>query len=62
MKRWGAMLAIILLVADILGRFVLVATGLYPIDTLENTFSIIAGTAIAGVFALYIGWKWKCFN
>ncbi len=62
MKRWGSMLAIILLVADILGRIALVITGLFPIDTLENTFSIVAGTAIAGVFALYIGWKWKSFS
>jgi len=40
------MLAIILLVADILGRIALVITGLFPIDTLENTFSIVAGTSL----------------
>ena len=62
MKRWGAVLAIILLVADILGRISLVITGLYPIDTLENTFSIVAGTIIAAVFALYIGLKWGSFR
>jgi uncharacterized membrane protein (UPF0136 family) len=59
MKRWGAVLAIILLVADIFGRITLVITGLYPINSLENTFSIVAGTVIAGIFALYIFWKWK---
>jgi uncharacterized membrane protein (UPF0136 family) len=62
MKKWCAMLAIILLVADILGRMTLVITGLYPINTLENTLGIVVGTIIAGVFALYVGWKWKSFN
>lgn len=62
MKKWGAMLAIIFLVADILGRITLVITGLYPINSLENTFSIVAGTVIAGVFAVYIVLKWKSFR
>lgn len=62
MKKWCAMLAIILLVADILGRITLVITGLYPITTFENTLAIATGTVIAGVFAIYIGWKWKLFS
>lgn len=62
MKKWCAMLAIILLVADVLGRITLVITGLYPINTFENTLGIVGGTVIAGVFAVYIRWKWKLFN
>lgn len=62
MKKLGATLAIILLVADIIGRIMLVITGLYPINSFENTVGIVAGTVIAGVFAIYIGMKWKSFK
>ena len=62
MKKWAAALAIVLLSADIVGRVALVVTGLFPTDSLENTFSIIAGTVIAAIFAIYIGWKWKAFR
>jgi hypothetical protein len=37
-----------------------------PIDSsataIEQDSAIVAGTAIAAVFALYIGWKWKAFR
>ncbi len=62
MKRWAAALALALLGADILGRVMLVAAGLYPMDTARNTFAMIAGTVIAALIALYIGWKWKSFR
>lgn len=62
MKKWAAALAIVLLGADVIGRVALVLTGLYPTDSLKNTFSIIAGTAIVALFAIYIGWKWKSFR
>ncbi len=62
MKKWAAALAIVLLVADIIGRVALVLTGLYPTDSLKNTFSIIAGTVIVALFAIYIGWKWRSFR
>jgi hypothetical protein len=61
MKKWAAVLAIVLLIADVVGRVALVVTGFYPTDSFLNTFSIIAGTAIAVIFAIYIGWKWKSF-
>ncbi len=62
MKRWGATLAIVFLIADILGRLVLVATGLYPLNDAENIFGIITGTAIATIFAAYIASKWAAFK
>jgi hypothetical protein len=62
MKKWAAALAIALLGADIVGRIALVVTGLYPTDSLKNTLSIIAGTIIVAIVALYIGWKWKSFR
>ena len=62
MKKWAAALAIVLLGVDIVGRVALTVTGLYPTNSLENTFAIIAGTLIAALFAIYIGWKWESFR
>ena len=62
MKRWAAALALVLLGADIVGRLVLVFTGLYPTDSLKNTLSVIAGTVLVVLVALYIVWKWKFFK
>ena len=61
MKKWAAIVAVVLLSIDIAGRILLAATGLYPTDTAKNTFSLIAGTLIVALLALYIGWKWKSF-
>jgi hypothetical protein len=62
MRKWAAALAIILLSFDIVGRLALVMTGLFPTNSPKNTFSIIAGTLIAAIFAVYIGWRWKAFS
>ena len=62
MKKWAAAIALVLLGADIIGRLVLVVTGLYPTDSLKNTLSVIAGTVLVALVALYIGWKWKSFR
>jgi len=62
MRKWAAAIAIILLLLDIIGRIALVATGLYPTNTLKQTFAMAAGTAIAAIFAIYIGLKWKSFR
>ncbi len=62
MKKWAAALAILLLGLDVAGRIALVISGLYPTDTFKNTFAIIAGTLIAALIAVYIGWKWKSYR
>lgn len=62
MKKWAAVLAIILLAADIIGRITLVGVGLYPLNSLEQYIGIIAGTIIAIIFAIYIGSKWNLFK
>lgn len=62
MKRWAATLAIVLLIADIVGRIVLVAAGLYPFNSAEQIFAMIVGTALAAVFAAYIWWKRRSFS
>ncbi len=53
-KTWAAITAFVLLGVDILGRIAMVIFGLYPIDSFRQAFGIIAGTAIAIVFAVYI--------
>ncbi|MGO8947424.1 MAG: hypothetical protein ACLQUY_07130 [Ktedonobacterales bacterium] len=62
LKRWAAVLAIVLLGVDVIGRVALVVTGLYPTNSLKNTFSIVAGTLIAVIFAIYIGWRQRSFS
>jgi hypothetical protein len=48
MKRWAATVAFALLSIDVVGRIVLVLTGLYPTDTAKNTLSFIAGNTHRG--------------
>ncbi len=62
MKRRAAVLAIALLCADIAGRVALVVTGIYRTDSPKNTLSIIAGTIIAALFAVYFGLRWRSFR
>jgi len=61
MKRRAAALAIVLLGADVLGRVGMVAAGLYPLNGVDAA-SIVAGTAIAAIFAVYIGLRLKKFG
>ena len=62
MKRRAAAFALLLLAIVIIGRIVLVASGLYPSNSAENTLAIIAGTTIVAVFAGYIALKWRSFS
>jgi hypothetical protein len=62
MKRWAAALAIVLLGADVVGRVALVVSGLYPLNSSEQVIGIVVGTAIAAIFAIYIGSKWTFFG
>lgn len=62
MKKWAAALAIVLLIADIMGRIALVVAGLYPLTSLEQDAGIVIGTAIAAVFAFYIKSKWSTYR
>jgi hypothetical protein len=61
MKKWGACLAIVFLGADITGRIALVVTGVFPFTGVDAR-SIVAGTAIAVIFAFYIGLRWNKFS
>jgi hypothetical protein len=61
-KKWAAVIAIILLCADVIGRIYMIVAGLYPLNSFRQTFSIIVGTLIAAFFAVYIGLKLEFFS
>lgn len=61
-KKWAAMIAVVLLCGDVIGRVAMVITGLYPLNSFMQTFAIIVGTSIAVFFAVYIGLKLKFFD
>ena len=61
MNRRAVLCAMVLLAADVVGRLSLVATGLFPLDSTENTIGIVGGTSIAVVFAIYLGLRFGIF-
>ncbi len=61
-RRGAATVAIVLLAGDVLGRVGMVVFGLYPVDTFRQAFGIVAGTAIALFFAVFIALKLKSFR
>jgi len=60
--RPAAILAIVLLCVDVLGRIAMVVFGLFPLDSFRQTFGIVVGTAIAALFAIYVGLKLESFR
>lgn len=62
MKRQAAGIAIVLLIAVIVGRIGMVVAGLYPADSFKQILAIILGTSLVGVFAVYIRSKWSLFR
>jgi hypothetical protein len=61
-RKWAAIIAIVLLCSDVIGRIAMVLTGLYPVNSFFQTFAIVIGTSIATFFAIYIGLKLKFFS
>jgi hypothetical protein len=61
-KRKWAKVAIILSIADAVGRIFMVLTGLYAVETGYQVVAIITGTSIVVFFAIYIGLKLKYFK
>jgi hypothetical protein len=61
-RRRAAIIAIVLLCGDVLGRIGMVVFGLYPVNTFRQTFGIVVGTVIAAFFAVYISLKFKSFR
>jgi hypothetical protein len=61
-RRRAAIAAIILLVADVVGRITMALSGLYPLNSGMQTLSIIAGTLIVIFFAIYINLRLRYFQ
>jgi hypothetical protein len=62
MKKRAATLAILCLVAVIIGRVAMALAWLYPLDSFIQVVSIVVGTAIAVVLAFYIALRWNFFT
>ena len=62
MKKQAVWLAMICLVGVIAGRIALVASGFYPLTSFLQDISIFITTALAIIFAVYIGFKWGSFD
>jgi hypothetical protein len=62
MTKRAAAIAIVLLIADIIGRIAMVGTGLYSVDSVRQAFAIMLGTIIVAAFAVYIRSKWSSFT
>ena len=61
-RKWAAALAIVLLIADVLGRMFMVLTGLYPVNSALQIVGMVVGTSLAAFFAVYTGLKWNTFR
>jgi hypothetical protein len=59
-KKWGAVLSIIFIGTEILGRVYLVMTGMAP-SSGTDAVKIVVGETIALALIFYIGSKWKSF-
>jgi len=62
MRRRAAHLAIAFLIVVVAGRILMVTTGFYPINTLQQAAAIAIGTAIVVAFAFFIGSKMSVFR
>ena len=54
MRRAALAAALVLLGIVVAGRVAMVVTGLYPMDSLQQSVGIVMGTSIAIAFAAYI--------
>jgi hypothetical protein len=61
MKKWGAVLGIVFLSAEILGRIYLVLTGIAPSKG-GDAVKILIGGLIALALIVYVGFQWKKFD
>jgi hypothetical protein len=61
MKKWGAVLGIVFLSAEILGRLYLVVDGIAPSQG-RDAFKILTGGLIALALVVYVGFQWTEFD
>lgn len=61
MKKWGAVLGILFLSAEVLGRIYLVLRGVAPAKG-GDALKILVGGLIALALVVYVGFQWKKFD
>jgi vacuolar-type H+-ATPase subunit I/STV1 len=61
-RKWAAGVTLGLLGGDVIGMVAMVLFGLYPVNSFDQAFTIVVGTAIAIFFLIYIGLKWSIFR
>ena len=61
MKKWGAVLGILFLSAEVLGRIYLVLRGVAPSKG-GDALKILVGGLIALALVAYVGFQWKKFD
>jgi len=57
LRRPALAAAFILLIVDVLGRLLMMVTGMYPMDSAMQSIGIIVGTVIAAAFAVFVALK-----
>lgn len=60
-KKWGAVLGILLIASEILGRVYLASAEIAPSQAGDG-FKIAVGGAVALAIILCIAWQWKKFD
>ena len=61
MRKWGAVLGILFLSAEVLGRIYLVLRGVAPSKG-GDALKILVGGLIALALVVYVGFQWKKFD
>jgi hypothetical protein len=60
-KKWGAIVAVLFIAAEILGRIYLLASGIAPASGVD-ALKILIGGLIALALIAYVASKWKFFE
>jgi len=58
LRKWGAAIGILFIVAEVLGRVYLVGTGITPAHGLDG-LKIVVGGVIALALVAYALWRWR---
>ncbi len=61
-NKRAAVLAILLLIIDAIGRSAMVLTGLYPVDSALQAFAIVVGTSIVVLFVFFVRFEMRHFS
>ena len=59
LRKWSLSVSFVLLIVDVIGRLLMMFSGMYPMDSALQTFAMITGTTIAALFGVYVFIKRK---